>query len=272
MTCGDVGLLYPFQLCLVCGYLDEDAHGMPAGAIAILTFLLHTARRPPPGHEAVKYGVDPSTVTKLYRSMKDGVGSLLWDLVSSSTSTLKDFQGHFHRAVQAAEGDPLIQQRLSSHWMEMSQYFDSVEMLRSYYRKYLTLRSGRGLPKLVDEHIVMLVMCSEFERVRGCNSASNSGQLEAAAVMDRAMKVAETCKEAVSDLRSKVGDIKQDLNNLKTKVDNLKAESGKPPKGGSKDDRECTYCGKKGHTAEFCHTKIGDDAVKKAQAAAATSA
>ena len=58
---------------------DEDAHGMPAGAIAILTFLLHTARRPPPGHEAVKYGVDPSTVTKLYRSVKDRVGSLLWD-------------------------------------------------------------------------------------------------------------------------------------------------------------------------------------------------
>ena len=26
MTCGDVGLLYPFQLCLVCGYLDEDAN------------------------------------------------------------------------------------------------------------------------------------------------------------------------------------------------------------------------------------------------------
>ena len=71
---------------------------------------------------------------------------------------------------------------------------------------------------------------------------------------------------------SKVGEIKQDLNNLKTKVDNLKVDSTKPPKGGSKDDRECSYCGKKGHTAEFCHTKIGDDAVKKAQAAAATSA
>ena len=89
---------------------------------------------------------------------------------------MKDFQDHFHRAVQAAEGDSAIQQRLSAHWMELSQYFDSVEMMRTYYRKYLTVKSGRGLPKLIDEHIVMLVMCSELERARGCGPSGSSAQ------------------------------------------------------------------------------------------------
>jgi hypothetical protein len=35
---------------------DEAAHGgMEAGEIALLTWLLHTARQPPPGHDSVKY-------------------------------------------------------------------------------------------------------------------------------------------------------------------------------------------------------------------------
>ena len=53
---------------------------MDAGRIAILTFLMHTARAPPPSHEAVKYGVDPSAMTKLYKGLQSSVGSLLWDL------------------------------------------------------------------------------------------------------------------------------------------------------------------------------------------------
>ena len=68
---------------------------------------------------------------------------------------MKEFQDHFHRAVQAASGDALIQQRLSSHWMELSQYFDSVDTVRAYYKKFLTIRSGHGLPKMVDEHTLV---------------------------------------------------------------------------------------------------------------------
>ena len=221
---------------------DEDAHRMDAGRIATLTFLLHTARLPPPGHESVKYGVDPSSMGKLYRDMQRSVGSLLWELVARPNSTMKEFQDHFHRAVQAASGDGLIQQRLSSHWMELSQYFDSVDTVRAYYKKFLTIRSGRGLPKMVDEHIVMLVMCGEFERLRsGSDAPACSPDLSAAA--EKASRAAEVCKETVADLKVKVGELKSDLNNVKTELKNLKEKvaSIKPQK-------VCTYCGAPGHT------------------------
>ena len=110
-------------------------------------------------------------MTKLYKGLQSSVGTLLWDLVSKSSTTMKDFQDHFHRGVQAASMDPQIQQRLSGHWMHISQYFDTVEMLRAYYKKFLTLRVGRGLPQLVDEHIVTLVICSEFARMQGGGSS-----------------------------------------------------------------------------------------------------
>ena len=241
---------------------DEAAHGFDSGRIAILTFLMHTARAPPPGHESVKYGVDPSAMTKLYKGLQSSVGSLLWDLVTRESSTMKDFQDHFHRAVQAAEGDSAIQQRLSAHWMELSQYFDSVEMMRTYYRKYLTVKSGRGLPKLIDEHIVMLVMCSELERARGCGSSGAAAQEASAnAAAERAAKAAENVKELAMDLKLKFGELKSEVNNMRTEVKNLKEKVAKSP---SASEKECTYCGKKNHTAAFCHKKIADEALANA--------
>ena len=97
---------------------------MEACEIALLTWLLHTARQPPPGHDSVKYGVDPPTVTKLYREYR-GSGTILWDMIKDEKTTLRDMQGHFHRAIQSAEGSPRIVQRLADHWMEMQQHFDS---------------------------------------------------------------------------------------------------------------------------------------------------
>ena len=227
---------------------DELAHGMDAGKIATLTFLLHTARLPPPGHESVKYGVDPSSMTKLYRGMQSSVGSLLWDLVGRASSTIKDFQDHFHRATQAA-GDPAISQRLSGHWMELAQYFDSVEMIRAYYKKFLTIKSGRGLPQLVDEHIVTLVICAEFERSRGCDQGNAKAELTA--IAERAGKAAETVRDAVSEIKAKVGELKSEVNNLKAEVKEMKGKAGQA--------RECSYCGKTGHTEKFCHKRIADE-------------
>ena len=191
---------------------DEAAHGMEAGEIALLTWLLHTARQPPPGHDSIKYGVDPPTVTKLYREYR-GSGTILWDMIKDEKTTLRDMQGHFHRAIQSAEGSPKIVQRLADHWMEMQQHFDSVELMRSYYSRFLIMRAGRGLPKLVDEHIVMLVMVDELGRVR--RGASGAGAAETTAILDKAMSSIESFKATVTDLKTKVSDLKQEVNNLK---------------------------------------------------------
>ena len=243
---------------------DEAAHGMVAGEIALLTWLLHTARQPPPGHDSVKYGVDPPTVTKLYREYR-GSGTILWDMIKDEKTTLRDMQGHFHRAIQSAEGSPRIVQRLADHWMEMQQHFDSVELMRSYYSRFLIMRAGRGLPKLVDEHIVMLVMVDELGRVR--RGAGGTGAAESAAVMEKAMSSVESIKATVTELKSKVSDLKQEVNNMKNEVSNLKKE--KPPKEKvDLKDRECNYCGTRGHTEAFCHKRIGDEAVKAAKKAA----
>ena len=243
---------------------DEAAHGMEAGEIALLTWLLHTARQPPPGHDSVKYGVDPPTVTKLYREYR-GSGTILWDMIKDEKTTLRDMQGHFHRAIQSAEGSPRIVQRLADHWMEMQQHFDSVELMRSYYSRFLIMRAGRGLPKLVDEHIVMLVMVDELGRVR--RGAGGTGAAESAAVMEKAMSSVESLKSTVTELKSKVSDLKQEVNNMKNEVSNLKKE--KPPKEKvDLKDRECNYCGTRGHTEAFCHKRIGDEAVKAAKKAA----
>ena len=54
---------------------------------------------------------------------------------------------------------------------------------------------------------------------------------------------------------------------MKNEVSNLKKE--KPPKEKvDLKDRECNYCGTRGHTEAFCHKRIGDEAVKAAKKAA----
>jgi hypothetical protein len=92
---------------------DEAAHGgMEAGEIALLTWLLHTARQPPPGHDSVKYGVDPPTVTKLYREYR-GSGTILWDMIKDEKTTLRDMQ----KAISTARfSRPRARQGSCSGW------------------------------------------------------------------------------------------------------------------------------------------------------------
>ena len=172
---------------------------------------------------------------------------------------MKDFQDHFHRGVQAASADSEIQQRLSAHWMHISQYFDTVEMLKAYYKKFLTLRVGRGLPKLVDENIVTLVICAEFARMQGGGSSGGELSKEATQAVEKAVKAAESFKETASELKTKVGELKSEVNNLKTELKELKSKIGS--------GKNCDYCGKPGHTAKFCHARINDEEkAKKADA------
>lgn len=251
---------------------DVQAHGFEAGMIAILTWFLHTARPPPPEKslDQLQYGVDPSSVRKLYAGMQSSVGTLLWELVKSCSSTMKDFQNHFYRAVQAASGYPAIKQRISSHWIEMTQYFDTVEMVRAYYRKFLTIRSGRGLPKLIDEHILMLVMCTELENAReGSSGASGSAEMQMLiSSVEKQSRAAEATKELITELKTKVGEVKGELNNLKADYKTLK-EKVSTLKAGGKDTRICGYCNQPGHTEHFCHTRIKDEATKEAKKNAA---
>ena len=67
---------------------------------------------------------------------------------------------------------------------------------RLWYSRFLIMRAGRGLPKLVDEHIVMLVMVDELGRVR--RGAGGAGAAELAAVMEKAMSSIESFKSRPS--------------------------------------------------------------------------
>ena len=53
-------------------------------------------------------------------------------------------------------------------------------------------------------------------------------------------------------------------NNLKNEVNTLKKDKKENPKSG---DKVCTYCNKTGHTVEFCHKRIADEAVAAAKQA-----
>lgn len=247
---------------------DVLAHGFSSGMIATLTWFLHTARPPPINSSDFCYGVDPSSVRKLYSGMQSSVGTLLWELVKSNTSTMRDFQDHFYRATQASSDYPAVRQRLSNHWIEMTQYFDDARLVRSYYKKFLTIRSGRGLPKLVDEHILMLVMCAEMEKGRGEGASGGDLRAEMSALVstvEKQTRIVESSKETISELKLKLGEVKNDLNNMKNDVKVLKEKVSKP-KAPNLQDRECTYCGMKGHTEAYCHKKEQDAAAKKGKA------
>ena len=247
---------------------DVLAHGFDSGKIASLTWLIHTARPCPPNSADFKYGVDPSAVRKLYGGLQSSVGTLLWELVKSDSSSMKDFQNHFYRAVQAAV-DADIRARISTHWTEMMQYFDSVEMVRAYYKKFLTIRSGRGLPKIIDEHIVMLVMCSELERTRGGASSSAAAEMQAmASSMEKQTRAFESFKETVTELKAKVGELKSQVNDLKTGHASLKEKVASIKGGRGGDARVCGFCGAPGHTEAYCHKKQADEAAKKPTAEA----
>ena len=246
---------------------DVLAHGFSSGDIAILTWFMHTTRVPAYNSSEFRYGVDPSSVRKLYAGLQSSAGTLLWELVKSNISTMRDFQDHFHRAVQAASDYPAIKLRLSSHWIEMTQYFDSVELVRSYYKKFLTVRSGRGLPKLVDESILMLVLCAELESAR---QGSSGGDLRLemqslVSMVKEQTRTVEAGKETISDLKVKLGEVKNDLNNMKNDIKTLKEKASNAKASGALKDRQCTYCKGVGHTEPYCHSKMQDDAAKKAK-------
>ena len=144
---------------------------------------------------------------------------------------MRELQDHFHRAAQAAASThPLVSQRISAHWMEMVQYFESVTLMKAYYRKYLTLFAGRGLPQLVDHTIMMLVMCSEFAKLSGGGGDSSNAQIkEMQSTIDKLSKTVEVFKEALS----KIGELKSEVNNMKNEIKELK----------KKKEKFCTYCG-----------------------------
>ena len=228
--------------------LDEAAHGFDAGTIAFLTFTFHLARTPPPGHDEVRYGVDPSAMAKLYKSYKTAPGTVLWTLVEKDTTTIRDLQDHFHRASQAAQAEhPAVAARISAHWMEMIQYFDSASLMRAYYRKFLTIRRGRGIPELVDRHILLLVMCAEFSGKGGGGDSSEVAALTS--TLEKMQKQLETVKELVSEFKIKVGELKSEVNNLKDQMKEAK----------KKKDMFCSYCGGTNHTEAFCRKKKDDE-------------
>ena len=228
---------------------DEAAHGMQGSLIAILTFVLHTARMPPPSHPALEYGVDPSAMDKLYKTYKNMVGTLLWDLVTKEASTLQDFQEHFHQAQEACNDMyPAISSRISSHWMKMQTYFGTVELIRAYYKKFLTVFRGRGLPSLVDEGVLMSVLCAEVAKSsRSKDEGFGDKMKEMSRSVERYEKKAETLNESVAELKSLVGNLKAEVKSLKE------------GKGGS---QKCGFCGGWGHSEDSCRKK--KDAAKEA--------
>ena len=136
----------------------------------------------------------------------------------------------------------------------MVQYFDSASLMRAYYRKFLTLRRGRGLPELVDRHILLLVMCAEFSgKVGGGSEASDETMKSVLGVVDKVQKQFEATKDLVNELKKQLGEVKSELNNIKEQVRSLKKKSS----------MECEYCGQPGHTIEFCRKKKADDLAKK---------
>ena len=228
---------------------DEAAHGMQGSLIAILTFVLHTARMPPPSHPALEYGVDPSAMDKLYKTYKNMVGTLLWDLVTKEASTLQDFQEHFHQAQEACNDMyPAISSRISSHWMKMQTYFGTVELIRAYYKKFLTVFRGRGLPSLVDEGVLMSVLCAEVAKSsRSKDEGFGDKMKEMSRSVEKYEKKAETLNESVAELKSLVGNLKAEMKSLKE------------GKGGS---QKCGFCGGWGHSEDSCRKK--KDAAKEA--------
>ena len=58
-------------------------------------------------------------------------------------------------------------------------------------------------------------------------------------------------RDAVSEIKAKVGELKSEVNNLKAEVKEMKGKANQA--------RECSYCGKTGHTEKFCHKRIADE-------------
>ena len=225
---------------------DVTAQGFDAGTIATLTFAMHTARLPPEGHEEVKYGVDPTSMTRLYKAMKNAHGTLLWDLVTSDKTTFREFQDHFHAASQATAQIPAVSQRLAAHWMEMQRYFDSATLVRAYYRRLLTTVRGRGIPSLVHQDILLLVMSAELGKVAG----AGAGGAGMDAAVERMTKLVDSQKELLSSMKETVGTLKSDVNNIKADLKSMKDKLASM--------NICTYCGQPGHSERNCHKKKKD--------------
>ena len=194
--------------------------------------------------------VCPSAMEKLYKTYQRATGSMLWDLVTSPKTTMRTLQDHFHRAQQAASSFPQIAQRIAAHWMEMTRYFESVQLLTAYYRKLLTVKGGRGLPQLLDRDILLLTLSEAFNREAGQENDTKDFSM----AMEKMAKSVDTMKDQVSEFKSKLSEMKSDVSNLKNEMKELKKKRG---------DKFCTYCGGTNHTEEYCHQKKAD--AKKAK-------
>ena len=227
---------------------DCAAQGLKGTQLIQLTFTLHTARKPPPEHEELRYGVDPANMPKLYKTYKTASGTMLWDLVNSDKTTMVALRDHMHRAQQQARSmDSGIASRIGDHWGEMQQFFgDSVKLIRAYYRKFLQLYAGRGLPVLVDKEIVMLILCCEMQT----ESAGGDDTKRLTELVEKQTKTVDTLRDQVSDLKQAVGSFKEEVKQLKEKMN----------KQGSENKGFCKWCKEHsknpvGHTEADCKFK-----------------
>jgi len=200
---------------------DALAQSIQEGEIPILTWAFITTTIPPMGHAEVRYGVDPST-TKLYKTMKDSVGiTLLPKLCSSSTSTLQEFNAHFLAASTALNqsGYSGGAHRISACWMEVQRFLPAVALVRAYFTEVMRRYPGRGLPVLVDMHIVLLIVCAAM-------GGASSDSADKAAVTRLEMSLAAFRVEHAS---------------MKAELKELMA--GRP---------KCEHCGRFGHKKKDC--------------------
>ena len=217
--------------------LDSDMRsmGLNEGEIAILTFTLYLGRLPQSGHAEVKYGVDPST-TKMYSKYTSG--SLLMRLVDGKATTMAQFNSHFLDASNALRSGGMhkASHLVSAAWMEVQTHASDVELVKAYWKKFFQEYSGRGLPKVIDEQVLLAALAQKV-----CSSEGDRN--------DGAM---ESLRKEFENLRSVVQGMKDSVTNLKTEVTEIK-----------KGVRKCDFCGEYGHTKKMCHKNPNSENYKK---------
>ena len=241
---------------------DIDAHPGVTTSIelAILTWTHLYARTPDPNNEAVKYGTHPEG-TKLAKTFSSAPGATLRALVDKKTTTLADYRDYFRTAHQALVAYPAIQSRLIDHWQELQRFLHTPEMIAAYYRKSLPSMTGRGIPDLFDQSILLQVVC---EKVTG-PSDDTLGEIKTKfGDLEKKCETMATKMDKMADSIDKVTAVKNDLSNLKNEVANVKsgvAELKKKPAAGG-GDKYCAWCDSNGF-AESAYTHNEDKCGRK---------
>ena len=242
---------------------DLDAHPGVTTSIelAILTWTHLYARTPDPNNEAVKYGTHPEG-TKLAKTFSSAPGATLRALVDKKTTTLSDYRDYFRTAHQALAVYPAIQSRLIDHWQELQRFLHTPEMIAAYYRKALPSMTGRGIPDLFDQSILLQVVC---EKVTG-PSDDALGEIKAKfGELEKKCETLSTKMDKMTDSIDKVTAVKNDLANLKNELTNLKSgvtelKKKSVPSGGG--DKYCAWCDSNGF-AESAYTHNEDKCGRK---------